>query len=155
MITAPIMAPYGWPAPPSTAAAMIGIRNAAPLATANESEFRAATTPAKPHNAPVISQTTSTTRWVGMPQLRASVGLADVARIALPSFVYVRSPWIRSMTTTARPMIAIWLVVSVMLPIRTRLPPVFWYEELKAPTIGSSRLAIMSDTASETMTIPM
>ena len=36
MITAPIIAPYGLPAPPRIDAAMIGIRNSEPLATENE-----------------------------------------------------------------------------------------------------------------------
>jgi hypothetical protein len=63
------------------------IRKPAPLPTANESEFMAATVPARPHRAPVSSQTRSMTRPVGMPQLRASDGLAAVARFALPSRV--------------------------------------------------------------------
>ena len=66
---------------------MIGIRNSEPLATENESEFMPATVPARPQRAPVISHARSTTRAVGMPQLRARVGLAAVARIALPSLV--------------------------------------------------------------------
>src|SRR5438309_3747566 len=84
MITAPIIAPYGWPAPPRTAAASAVMRKPAPLAITNESEFNAAMTPARPQRAPVMSHTMSITRCVGMPQLRASVGLAAVARIALP-----------------------------------------------------------------------
>ena len=85
---------------------MIGIRNSEPLATENESEFIPATTPATPQRAPVISQARSITRWVGMPQLRARVGLAAVARIALPSRVKWSRPWITSMVITATAMIA-------------------------------------------------
>ncbi len=70
---------------------MIGMRKPAPLATANDSEFIPATVPATPQRAPVISQTRSTTRCVGMPQLRARLALAAVARIALPSRVKVSS----------------------------------------------------------------
>jgi hypothetical protein len=45
------------------------------------------TTPARPHSAPVTAQVMVITRPVRMPQLRASVLLAAVARIALPSLV--------------------------------------------------------------------
>ena len=47
----------------------------------------AKTTPASPHSAPVIAQVTVITRDVRIPQLRARVRLAAVARIALPSRV--------------------------------------------------------------------
>ncbi len=45
------------------------------------------TTPASPHSAPVRAQVAVMTRPVLIPQLRASIRLAAVARMALPSLV--------------------------------------------------------------------
>jgi len=53
-----------------------------------------------------IAQARSMTRSVAIPQLRASSGPVAVARIALPSLVYLSSRWTRSMAATARPMMA-------------------------------------------------
>ena len=47
----------------------------------------AKTVPARPHRAPVMAQVIAITRPALIPQLRASVRLAAVARIALPSLV--------------------------------------------------------------------
>ena len=57
------------------------------LVAPNVPEFSANTTPARPHSAPVISHVIVTTEPVRIPQLRARLRFADVARIALPSFV--------------------------------------------------------------------
>src|SRR5260370_13818196 len=114
-----------------------------------------ATTPATRHSARVISQTTSIARWVGMPQLRARVGLAAVARMAFPNRVYLSKPCMASIMMTATTMIAIWAVVSTSPLDRRSGPWSITYEDVKYPTIGSSTLAIISDAARDTITIPM
>src|SRR5207237_10258294 len=87
------------------------IRYSDPLLTANEPESIAATVPARPHSAPVMTQTRSMIRPVEIPQARASVGLAAVARIALPMRVNVSSAWMAAIAATAMMMIAIYTEV--------------------------------------------
>ena len=79
-------------------------------------------TPARPHSAPVIAQVTVITRAVLIPQLRASVLLAAVARIALPSLVYRSSTCVPTMTSTLSPMTTSCTAVSTSPPARTDGP---------------------------------
>src|SRR3974390_3109667 len=85
--SAPSIAPYGSPGPPRNTAARISTRNRSVLVAPNVPEFIAHTPPARPHSAPVISHVIDTTRAVLIPQLRARLRFAAVARIALPSLV--------------------------------------------------------------------
>lgn len=57
------------------------------LVAPNVPELIANVAPASPQSAPVISHVVVTTRSVRIPQLRARLRLAAVARIALPSRV--------------------------------------------------------------------
>ena len=120
--TAPSIAPYGWPAPPSTTAASTTIRYSDPLPTPNEPESIAATVPARPHSAPVMTQTASMIRPVAIPQARASVGLAAVARIALPMRVNVSRAWMAAIAARAMVMIATCADVRTRPPAPTVAP---------------------------------
>ena len=101
MTSAPSIAPYGWPTPPSTAAAMTGIRNAEPVVKSKLPSSVASATPASPHSSPDSSQAPSMTRRVCTPQLRASAGSLAVARMALPSRVYLSRPCNAASATAA------------------------------------------------------
>jgi hypothetical protein len=87
MTAAPSIAPYAWPGPPRKTAARMSTRNRSVAVASKLPASIAKTTPASPHSAPVSAQVTVITRPVRMPQLRARVRLAAVARIAFPSLV--------------------------------------------------------------------
>ena len=76
----------------------------------------AKTVPASPHRAPVSVQVSVITRPVRIPQLRARVRLAAVARIAFPSFVWRSRRCTPAITITDATMMPIWAPVSVMPP---------------------------------------
>ena len=85
-------------------------------------ESMAKTTPASPHSAPVSAQVIVMTRPVLIPQLRASVLLAAVARMALPSFVYRSSACTPAMTTRLSAMTTSCTVVRTRPPARNVRP---------------------------------
>ena len=62
-------------------------------------------------------------RSVRMPQLRATTGFAEVARIARPSWVRVSSRCRATMSTTVSAMMISWVVVNTKPAPRTVLPP--------------------------------
>jgi hypothetical protein len=106
-----------------------------------------------PHSAPVRAQVTVTIRFVLMPQLRASERLADVARMALPSLVYLSSPCTAAITTMASPMIANWTAVSTRPPALTVGPWLIVYDTLVPPTMACRPNSMMSVMPSDTITI--
>src|SRR5438309_7543087 len=131
------------------------MRYVEPFATPNEAESMAATVPAAPHSAPVISQTASMMRPVGMPQLRASVGLVAVARTALPRRVNLSSAWIASMAATAMPMTTTCTRVKISPPAVTAASSATTYDTLSYPTRASSTLLSINAAARDTITMPM
>ena len=62
------------------------------------------------------------TRSVLIPQLRARLRFAAVARIAFPSRVYLIRPWTSTITTKLSPMMTNWTTVSSIDPSLTVAP---------------------------------
>src|ERR1035437_4869527 len=84
---APSIAPQGRPGPPRSTSAIIRHTTTSVLGTPNVPELIANVAPARPQSAPVISQVRVTPRSGRVPQLRARLRLAAVARIAFPNRV--------------------------------------------------------------------
>ena len=98
------------------------MRKIGPSVKSNVTVVIASATPAAPQSAPEISQVTSVIRSVRMPQLRATTGFAEVARIARPSWVRVSSRCSASIATTVIPMMISWLAVTTKPPAWMVLP---------------------------------
>src|SRR5581483_11967391 len=86
--SAPSTAPRGEPIPPSTAAAMITIRNSEPVVAVKVLVSRNRATPPIPASTPDTNQASAMTWRVGMPQALASEALTASPRMALPTRVY-------------------------------------------------------------------